>query len=161
MASPARIAALLLVAVASVLAQDSFTVAGDVAAERSFSKDDLAEMPRATVTDPTPDGTRLIYEGVWLDQVLLAAGVPEGGILRGRSLTTYIVAEASDGYQVVFSLAELSPEFAANRVLVADTLNGRPLPEDAGPFRLIAPGEQEGGRWVRMLSRLTVVQISK
>lgn len=147
----------------SVLAQPSnavLVIDGDVPEVRRFTAADLAEMPRATVTDPSPDGEQ-VYEGVWLDQVLLAADVPEGGVLRGKSLTTYILAEASDGYQIVFSLAELSEEFGNVRVLVADRLNGKPLPEGVGPFRLIVPGDQEGGRWVREVERLTVHQLKK
>ena len=45
-----------------------------------------------------------VYEGVWLHEVLKRAGVPQGSELRGNALTTYVLAEAQDGYQVVFSL---------------------------------------------------------
>jgi hypothetical protein len=33
--------------------------------------------------------------------------VPQGEALRGPAMTTYVLAEAADGYRVVFSLAEL------------------------------------------------------
>jgi hypothetical protein len=38
---------------------------------------------------------------------------------RGKELATYVVASATDGYQVVFSLAELDPAFIANDIIVA------------------------------------------
>ena len=41
--------------------------------------------------------------------VLVRAGAPVGKNLRGNALATYVVAKAHDGYQVVYSLAELDP----------------------------------------------------
>ena len=133
-------------------------VNGDQTLVERFGLDELLQMSRATVVDPSPQGDQ-VYEGVWLNQVLLISGVPEGGILRGKSLSTYILVEADDGYQVVFSLAELDEEFGNAKVLIADKLNGEALPEGVGPFRLIVPGDQEGGRWVRQVKTITVHQL--
>ena len=44
-------------------------------------------------------------------------------------------------------------------VLLADTMDGKPLPADAAPFRLIAPADKRPARWVRMVKRLTVVAV--
>lgn len=67
-----------------------------------------------------------VYEGVWLHEVLKRAGVPQGSELRGKALSSYVVAQAQDGYQVVFSLGELDPAFIDNEILLADTANGKP-----------------------------------
>jgi len=57
----------------------------------------------------TSRGLETAYEGVWLTDILRQAGVPQGESLRGRALAGYVLAVAQDGYQVVFSLAELDP----------------------------------------------------
>jgi hypothetical protein len=35
-------------------------------------------------------------------------------------MATYVIASAADGYRVVFSLAELDPEFTGSEVMVVD-----------------------------------------
>ena len=103
----------------------------------------------------------MVYEGVWLHDVLKKTGVPLGGDLRGKALTSYVLAEAQDGYQVVFSLAELDPTFLDNQVLLADSVNGQPLSGAQGRFRLVAPKEKHGSRSVHLLTKLEVVQVRK
>ena len=50
------------------------------------------------------------YEGVWLHEVLKRAGAPQGDSdLRGKALAGYVLAEAQDGCQVVFSLGRVRP----------------------------------------------------
>ena len=72
-------------------------------------------------------------------------------------MAIYVVAEASDGYRVVYSLAELDSDFQDSGVIVADTLNGSPLGENQGPFKMVAPHDKRPARWVRMLKSLTVL----
>jgi Oxidoreductase molybdopterin binding domain len=98
------------------------------------------------------------YEGVLLEELLRKAGVPQGENLRGAVMATYIVAEAVDGYRVVFSLAELDSGIVDSDVIVADTMDGAPLEARQGPFRLVAPHEKRPARWVRMLKSITVVR---
>jgi hypothetical protein len=95
------------------------------------------------------------YEGVFLETLLQKAGAPHGEQLRGQLMTNYIVAEADDGYRVVFALAELDSGFLDSQV--ADTMDGAPLGAKLGPFRLVAPHEKRPARWVRMLKSITVV----
>lgn len=99
-------------------AQPTLQVTGAVKQSLSLSPDDLAKMPRASVTTMI-NGVETIYQGVWLHQVLKRAGVPQGCKLRGKALATYVLAEAQDGYQVVFSLGELDPAFIDNEILLA------------------------------------------
>jgi hypothetical protein len=68
----------------------------------------------------------------------------------------YVVAAADDGYRVVFSLAELDADLAAESILVADTADGKEIGSDQGPLRLVAPGDNRQGRWVRTLRTLTI-----
>jgi len=38
-------------------------------------------------------------------------------------MATYVLAEAADGYSVLYSLAELDSDFQDSEVIVADTMN--------------------------------------
>jgi DMSO/TMAO reductase YedYZ molybdopterin-dependent catalytic subunit len=141
-------------------AQPSFHVTGAVKQALTLTAGDLAKMPRATVRT-TSSGIETAYEGVWLYEVLKMAGVPQGSELRGKALATCVVAEAQDGYQVAFSIAELDPAFTDNEILLADTANGKPLFGAQGRFRLVVPKDKPGARSVRMLTRIEVVQLRK
>ena len=101
------------------------------------------------------------YEGVWLHEILKRAGVPSGGELRGKALTSYLLVEAKDGYQVLFSLAEIDPAFTENQVLLADKADGKPLVGSQGPFRLVAAKDKPGARSIRMVTKIEVVQLRK
>ena len=141
-------------------AQPTLQVTGAVKQALTLSADDLAKMPRATVKT-TNAGMETVYDGVWLHEVLKKAGVPQGGELRGKALSSYVIAEAQDGYQVVFSLGELDPSFIDNEILLADTANGKPLFGSQGRFRLVVPKDKPGARSIRMLTKIEVVQVRK
>ena len=141
-------------------APQTVQVTGAVKQTLTLSADDLAKMPRASVRT-TNNGIETIYEGVWLHEVLKRAGVPQGGELRGKALASYVLAEAQDGYQVVFSLGELDPSFIDNEILLADTANGKPLFGAQGRFQLVVPKDKPGARSVRMLTKIEVVQVRK
>ena len=138
----------------------TLVVSGDVAQALTITLADLKAMPRTTVT--VGEGAQqTTYEGVLVGELLRRAGVPLGRDLSGPALTTYVRASARDGYEVVFSVAELDPAFTANDIIVADTNNGKPLLEAQGPFRLVAPRDKRAARGVRMLLGLQVVRLVK
>jgi hypothetical protein len=140
--------------------QSSIQVTGAVKQPLTLTPDDLGKMPRASVRTKS-NGMETVYEGVWLYEVLKKAGVPQGSELRGKALASYVLAEAQDRYQVVFSLAELDPSFIDNEILLADTADGKPLFGAQGRFRLVASKDKPGARSVRMLTKLAVVQVRK
>src|ERR1700688_1190732 len=147
-----------LLAAGLLPAQDappSVQVTGAVKLALTLSAEDLAKLPRATVRTMN-NGMETVYLGVWLHEVLKRAGVPQGSELRGKALASYVLAEAQDGYQVVFSLGELDPAFIDNEILLADTANGKPLFGAQGRFRLVVPKDKPGARSVRMLTKLEV-----
>ena len=139
-------------------ADPSIQVSGAVKQALTLTAGDLAKMPRASVRT-TSNGMETVYEGVWLHEVLKRAGVPQGEALRGKALAGYVLAQAQDGYQVVFSLGELDPSFIDNEILLADTANGKALFGAQGRFRLVVPKDKPGARSVRMLTELEVVQL--
>src|SRR5262245_15418347 len=102
------------------------TIGGDVTQPLSVTADELKRMPRTKV-EIKEEGRSVAYEGVLVGEVLKRAGAPLGGELRGNAVASYVVATAQDGYQAVFSLAELDPGFTSNDVIIADTIDGKPL----------------------------------
>jgi DMSO/TMAO reductase YedYZ molybdopterin-dependent catalytic subunit len=101
------------------------------------------------------------FEGVALSELLKQAGVPQGPKLRGAAMATYVIAEAADGYRVIYSLAELDSDFQDSGVIVADRMDGKPLDDQAGPLRLVAPHDKRPARWIRMLQSIKVVTVAK
>lgn len=77
--------------------------------------------------------------------------------LHGSALVMYIVARALEGYTVVFSLGELDPALNGNEIIVADTIGGKPLNSNQGPFQVMVPGDKRPARWIRMLTDLEVM----
>jgi DMSO/TMAO reductase YedYZ molybdopterin-dependent catalytic subunit len=138
----------------------SIQITGAVKQPLTLTADDLAKMPRASVTT-NGNGMETKYEGVWLHEVLKKAGVTQGSELRGKALSSYVLASAEDGYQALFSLAEIDPSFVDSQILLADTANGKPLFGAQGRFRLVVPKDKPGARSVRLLTKIEVVQLRK
>ena len=153
----------IFLSAATAIAQTSpstaqLKIGGAVSTPLTLTVTDLKAMPRTTISATnTHEKKTETYEGVLLETLLQKAGVSHGEKLRGALMTTYVIAEAEDGYQVVFSLAELDSGFLDSEVLVADTMDGAPIGPKLGPFRLVAPREKRPARWVRMLKSINVV----
>jgi hypothetical protein len=61
----------------------------------------------------------------------------------------------------VHSTTKAAAALTANDVIVADTLDGKPLFNYLGPLRIVAPKDARGARSVRMLMRLELVRLKK
>jgi hypothetical protein len=94
------------------------------------------------------------FSGVPLATLLTKLGVPEKP--HGKEFRLYLVAEGGDGYQVVYSVGEVTPDVHDGTTLVADTLDGKPL-GDSGPLQLVTTGEKRPARWVRNLASVRVM----
>lgn len=128
---------------------------GDKHAE--WSPVTLAPLPHVTVTVYNEHAkTNQTYSGVPLSALLIQLGVPETP--HGKDFRLYLVAAGSDGYQVVYSLGEVLPSVHDSTVLVADTLDGKPI-GDSGPLQLVLTGEKRPARWVRNLVSIDVRSI--
>ncbi len=138
-------------------------IKGDVAKPLSLSLHDLRAMPRKTLkVTNSHEGTEDTYEGVLLSDLLKQAGVASGKDLRGAALATYVLAEASDGYRVIFSIGEIDPDVHDSEIIVADSINGAvAMGANLGPLRLVVPHDKRPARWVRMLQSVTVVKVPK
>ncbi len=94
------------------------------------------------------------YSGGRLSDLLAKIGAPLGSELRGKALANYIVATGSDGYQSVLALGEVDPSFHPGEVLVADTMNGKPLDAHSGPYKLVVTEDKRPARSVRNLTTI-------
>jgi DMSO/TMAO reductase YedYZ molybdopterin-dependent catalytic subunit len=145
---------------APAAADTKLSIGGDVGHPFTISSADLKGMPRTTVT-VTEEGREVKYEGVLVGEILKRAEAPVGRDLTGQAVATYVLAKAKDGYQVVFSLPELDPAFTSNDIIVADTIDGKPLFDYQGPFRVVAPHDKRGARSIRMVQSIDVVRLRK
>ncbi|MHC6199085.1 molybdopterin-dependent oxidoreductase [Elizabethkingia miricola] len=136
-------------------------VNGDVLHPLEFSLSDLSNMPHKNASLKEKDGNTHIYSGVALQDILLKAGVPSGKELHGENLSKYLLVKCTDGYQVLFSLAELDSSIADKNIIIADKVDGRPLPETKGPLRIIAEGEKKPARSSYQVAALVIGKIGK
>jgi DMSO/TMAO reductase YedYZ molybdopterin-dependent catalytic subunit len=137
-----------------------FKIGGDVTTPLDLTVADLKAMPRKTLrVDNAHSKKTEVYEGVLVEDLLKKAGVPQGEGLRGPAMATYVLADAADNYRVIFALEEFNSSFMDSEIIVADTMDGAPIPGALGPFRLVAPHEKRPARWVEMLKSLTVTRV--
>jgi hypothetical protein len=135
----------------------TIALSGEVNNPLTFTMETLAGMKNQELKAKGHDGKEHWYTGVAFVDLLTEAGVPLGKALRGKNLTKYVLVQAEDGYQAVFSLPELDPEFAKEVVLLAYLVDGKPLAAGEGPFRIVAPADKKQARWVRQLVSIQVL----
>jgi hypothetical protein len=125
---------------------------GDKSAE--WTPITLAALPHKTITVYNEHvKANQTYSGVELIDLLKPLGVPEKP--HGKEFRLYVVAEGSDGYQVVYSIGEVTPDVHDGTVMVADSLDGKPI-GDTGPLQLVLSGEKRPARWVHNLVAIRV-----
>ena len=127
--------------------------------QTTISLDALKTMHHTSVTVTNGHShARETYTGVPLIDLLTKVGAPAPEAVKGKVLSDYIVATGSDNYHAVLALAEIEPGFHPGAVLVADTLNGKPLDSKEGPLKLIVEEDQKPARWVHNLVKVELKQ---
>jgi DMSO/TMAO reductase YedYZ molybdopterin-dependent catalytic subunit len=132
-------------------------VEGEVLRPLKLTIEDLKQLPAHEVRVAGMQGVEQTFKGVRLVDVLEQAGVTLGRDLRGENLTKSLLMAAADGYEVLYSLAEIDPEFTDEVVILAYEKDGKPLPMGEGPFRIIAPSDKRPARWIRELQSIKVL----
>lgn len=138
-------------------AQEFITIEGEVTKVLKLSIKDLEKYPVAEIKIKDQKGEEHVYRGTALSVLLDSAGVTLGRNLRGENLTKYVLVTAVDNYQVVYSLAEIDPEFASNLVLLTTHVDGKLLPKGEGPFRLVNQIDKRHARWIREIRSIKVL----
>jgi hypothetical protein len=117
----------------------------------------LAALPHQTVTHFNAHAkANQTYSGVPLTDLLTKLGVPNGE--HGKTLKLYLVVQGSDGYRVLFSLGEVTPIFNNSTVIVADSLEGKPITGE-GSLQLVDSGDKVQSRWVRNPVSIKVLSV--
>jgi hypothetical protein len=94
---------------------------------------------------------------VALGDVLTKAGFVVSKPTQREMLRSYIRAEGTDKYWVLYSLTEVEPSEHEGDVIVATAMDGKPLGAD-GQLKLVSSEDKKPQRWVRNLTAITVTQ---
>lgn len=135
-------------------------VTGEVTTPLTIDAAALHQFNQATVTRKDKDGkTDHTYTGAKLSDILKKAGVTMEDALKGKNLTKCVLIDAADNYEVAFALAELDKNYTDRLIILADTVDGKPLPQGEGPFRIIVQDEKKPARCVREVTGLKVIYL--
>lgn len=142
---------------AQIVKPAEVTISGEVTSPMAINNDDLHKFTQTTVARKDHDGKDHSYSGVVLAEILKKAGAALGADLKGKNLTKYILITAADNYQVVFTLAELDKAYTDRTIILADQVDGKPLPAGEGPFRIIVQDEKKPARCIREVTAIQVL----
>jgi DMSO/TMAO reductase YedYZ molybdopterin-dependent catalytic subunit len=149
----AILAGLLLVAPAAAQSP-SLSLEGKVKQPQHWSLNDLKKMPaeHADVSYQTEHGpVTANYTGVLLWSLIATAGGIDD-TTRNAVVRHTIRITATDGYVIVLSTGEISPDFGNQAALVAYERDGKPLDN----FRIVMPGDKHGARDVHDVVTIAV-----
>lgn len=142
-------------------------IAGDLPKPRTLRVEELKALASRTATW-TLHGKAHTVVGLPLDQVIAQAGYDRGPMSKEMAprdkrpgFKLAIVASAPDGFQAVFSTAEITAGMGKTEVLCIWEMDGKPLPPDQGPLRLVVLTDGEGSRSIHNLARLDVIDLRK
>jgi hypothetical protein len=120
---------------------------------------ELQALPQKTLTVHNEHTkTDETYTGVALSDLLAKYGAPFDKENEKRIFHSYLRVEGTDHYYVVYSASEVQESIHNAEVIVAASLNGKPLADD-GQIKLVASGEKRPARWVRNLLAITLVTV--
>lgn len=135
---------------------NSLSVTGEVKTPLTLTTKDLDKMAKTELNATDHDEKEHKYTGVELATILKQAGVTLGAELRGKNVAKFLLISAADGYRVVFSLAEVDPEFSQKKILLATRKDGSLLSESEGPFKIIIEGEKKKARFIRQINSIQI-----
>jgi hypothetical protein len=136
------------------------TIAGSVAQPVSMTVTDLKRLPSHQFDYISPeaghkgDNKARHYTGCLLRDVLAAAKPTEGKPRDFRK--SYVLATAADGYEAVFSWAELFISPTGDNAYVVYERDGLPIGDDEGQIALITVTDAKPVRHVKWLQKLTL-----
>jgi DMSO/TMAO reductase YedYZ molybdopterin-dependent catalytic subunit len=150
---------------ASATSGGALEIAGALPRPGSISLAELKKLPLTKA--PWAGGGGRVVTGVALDVLLAKQGFDRGVMgkeiaprEKRRGWHKVVVATARDGFVAVLSCAEVFEDMGATRALVVWELDGKPLPADKGPLRLVVLTDKEPSRSLYALSRIDVVDLT-
>jgi hypothetical protein len=127
--------------------------ASDVTA--TLSSEEIGKLRREKVEAIQEKGPKRTYEGVPLAAILTKAGMKWEQGCRSPA-KGYVVVGADDGYQAVFSIVEIHPQYHKQQVILADVVDGKKLAGQDAPWKIVEERDDFAGRWVRLVTHLSV-----
>jgi hypothetical protein len=128
-----------------------------VVAGQALTAEQIASLPSVhlDVAFDTEHGRHsFAFDGPLLWSVLDRAGALAA--VKPRDHTRqYVLITGRDGYTALIALGEISPEFEAKQVILAEHVDGKKL--GAEHLRIVVPGDAHEGRSVRDVARIVVV----
>jgi len=118
----------------------------------------LARLQPEVIHVESEAGTPVAYDCVALFDVLNAARGAPAKKRRGKAMMDRVIVHASDGYEILFSMAELDADFAGRKVDLCFGQNGANLPTEVGPFRLVVPDDKRHARWIRHVESINLIE---
>ena len=127
---------------------------------RLVAASELATLPAVQVTVRSELGhgpSQRTFSGPLLWTVLERGGLVEGLGARDQARAAVVVT-GRDDYVAVIALGEISPEFEAKQVIIAENVDGQPIPPEN--LRIVVPGDKRGARnvheigWIKLLAAL-------
>ena len=134
----------------------TLNVSGEVTKPLALTVEDLIKMKSVNVNMKDKAGKEHRYRGVDLEEILMMAGVTMDKQLRGENLSKYLIVKCTDGYKILFSLAELDSSFTNHSITLAYESDSKPITDGTGPFRLVVPGEKKAARSARQVVSMIV-----
>lgn len=136
--------------------QPSISISGDIPKAIQYTVADLNQIKRVSVNVKDMAKKEHSYSGIAITDIFKMAGIikPE---FHHDNLTRYVLVQAPDNYEVLFSMSELDSAFSGRTIILADQMDGKALPEDKGPFRIIVPWEEKKeARWIWSVSNFII-----
>jgi DMSO/TMAO reductase YedYZ molybdopterin-dependent catalytic subunit len=133
----------------------SLKLSGPHGQSQTLTAPEIAALPHIHLS-VTVEGKTAAYDGVPLTLLLQRVGAPAGKALHGAALRDVVLVQGKDGYAAAFALAETDAGMRKDQILLADRVDGQPLPDATGPFRLVVEGDLRAARSVRMVTGVEV-----
>lgn len=131
-------------------------ISGEVAKTLAIDESTLQEFRQVQVVRKDKEGNSHQYSGVLLLDLVEKAELRLGAGLKSKNLNKFVLVGASDGYQVVFALAELDENCSNNRIILANRIDGEAFFGKEGPFRIIVQNDKKPARCVRQVTSIKV-----
>jgi DMSO/TMAO reductase YedYZ molybdopterin-dependent catalytic subunit len=147
--------ALLAALIATPALAEDLRLTGPAGQSAALTAAEFAALPHVDLT-VTLEGKTLAFQGVPLSVLVAKVGAPQGDTLRGKAMSDVVLVSAKDGYVVALALADTDAKMRKEQVILADRMNGAPLPDNAAPYRLVVEGDLRAARTARMVTAIAV-----
>lgn len=148
-------------------AAPAIEIRGDVSKPGPVSVSDLSALGEVRATW-TLHGKSHAVTGVPLEKLLRRVGWDPGVMSKTvapsekrAGYKSVVVVTARDGFQAVFSAAELTEGMGGSQVLLVQRIDDQPLPAEQGPLRLVVPSDREPSRSLYQIARIDLVDMRR